>query len=192
LGFVLFRLGRLAEAERVFLRAIETHRTYGGLALLVGPYNGMGNVLAEQGRYEEALRYYRRALALANEIGDRTSVGTTHMHLGRCAALESRFADAKHEFTMALNALEETRFWNGLARAYEYVAEMHLQLGNVDEAIRCADKRIELARQHQNVRMEAAAWLQKADALKRAARSDEAAACEQQALAATEPSAGQS
>ncbi len=192
LGFVLYRLGRLGEAEQSFLRAIETHRTYGGLALLVGPYNGMGNVLAEQRRYEEARTYYRRALALATEIGDRTSVGTTHMHLGRCAALEGCFADAKHEFTMALNALEETRFWNGLARAYEYVAEMHLQLGNVDEAIRCADKRIELARQHQNVRMEAAAWLQKAEALKRAARVDEAAACAERAHAADRSSAGES
>lgn len=177
LGFVLFRRGRLVDAERAFLRAIETHRVYGGLALLVGPYNGMGNVLTDQKRYEEARVYYRRALALATEIGDRTSVGTTHMHLGRCAALEGRFADAKHEFTMALNALEETRFWNGLARAYEYIAEMHLQLSNVDEAIRCADKRIELARQHKNVRMEAAAWLQKADALKRAGRAAEAAEC---------------
>ena len=48
---------------------------------------------------------------------------------------EGRFADAKHEFTMALNALEETRFWNGLARAYEYIAEMHVQLENYDEAV---------------------------------------------------------
>jgi tetratricopeptide (TPR) repeat protein len=78
---------------------------------------------------------------------------------------------------MALNALEETRFWNGLARAYEYIAEMHVQLGDFAEAARCADKRIELARQHANVRMEAAAWLQKADALARANRADEAAAC---------------
>ena len=78
---------------------------------------------------------------------------------------------------MALNALEETRFWNGLARAYEYIAEMHLQLGNYDESVRCADKRIELARQHSNVRMESAAWMQKAEALERAGRTDEAAAC---------------
>jgi tetratricopeptide (TPR) repeat protein/tRNA A-37 threonylcarbamoyl transferase component Bud32 len=181
LGFVLFRLGRLADAEQAFLRAIETHRTYGGLALLVGPYNGMGNVLTDQKRYGEARSYYERALALAAETGDRTSVGTTHMHLGRCAALQGHFADAKHEFTMALNALEETRFWNGLARAYEYIAEMHLQLGNFDEAIRCADKRIELARQHKNVRMESGAWIQKAEALNRAGRTEDAAACMERA-----------
>jgi tetratricopeptide (TPR) repeat protein len=177
LGFALFRSGRLAEAEQAYLKAIETHRAYGGLTSLVGPYSGMGNVLAEQQRYGEARAYYERALALATETGDRTSVGTTHMHIGRCAVHEARFADAKHEFTMALNALEETRFWNGLARAYEYIAEMHVQLGDFAEAARCADKRIELARQHANVRMEAAAWLQKADALARAGQGDEAAAC---------------
>jgi serine/threonine-protein kinase len=177
LGFVLFRRGRLAEAEKAFSRAIETHRAYGGLASLIGPYNGMGNVLAEQERHEEARSFYRRALSLATEIGDRASVGTTHMHLGRSAVLEGRFADAKHEFTMALNALEETRFWNGLARAYGYVADMHLQLGNFEEAMRCADQRIELARQHANVRMEAAAWLQKAESLRRAGRPEEATEC---------------
>jgi serine/threonine protein kinase/tetratricopeptide (TPR) repeat protein len=177
LGFVLFRRGRPAEAEKAFHRAIETHRAYGGLTPLIGPYNGMGNVLLEQGRFRDARSYYRRALALAQEIGDRASVGTTHMHLARCAAQEERFAEAKHEFTMALNALEETRFWNGLARAYEYMAEMNNQLGHYEEAVRCADKRIELARQHSNARIESAAWRQKAESLKKAGRVDEAATC---------------
>ncbi len=177
LGFVLFRQGRAWEAEQAFLRAIQVHRAHGALTALVGPYNGLGNVLVEQGRYAEARHYYMRALTLAIEIGDRSSVGMTHLHIGRCAALERDFEEAKLEFTMALNALEETRFWNGLARAYEYVAEMHLQLGNYGEAIRCADKRLELARQHSNLRMEAAAWMQKAEALKRAGQPDAAAEC---------------
>lgn len=177
LGFVLFRLGRPAEAEQAFRQAIETHRAYGGLTSLVGPYNGLGNVLAEQARYDEAAGYYRRALALALEVGDRGNVGLTHLHLGRCAAQQERFADAKHEFTMALSTLDETRFWNGLARAYEYIAEMNIQLGSYEEATRCADRRIELARQHANARLEAAAWRQKAESLRLAGREQEAVAC---------------
>ncbi len=178
LGFVLYRLGRLEEAEEVFERAVDTHRRHGALTSLVAPYNGLGNVLAEQQRYDEARAYYRRALTLATELGDRPVVGTTHMHLGRCAARQGHFADAKHEFTMALNVLEEIRFWNGLARAYEYIADMNLQLGNLDEAVRCADRRIELSQQHANTRMEAKAWRQKAEALRRAGDEEAAAACE--------------
>jgi tetratricopeptide (TPR) repeat protein len=96
------------------------------------------------------------------------------MHLGRCAMLRENFGEAKYEFTMALNALEETSFWNGLARVYEYIADLNLRLQNWDEAVRCAERRIELARQHSNARMERAGWLQKADALRRAGRGDEA------------------
>ncbi len=177
LGFVLVRLGRRAEAEVAFLRSIETHKAYGALVSLVGPYNGMGNVLLDQQRHEEARGYYRRALALAQESADRVNVGASHMYLGRCAALQGRFADAKHEFAMALNAMEETSFWHGLARLYEYMADMNLQLGNLSEIERCADKRIELARRHSNRRTEEAAWLQKAEAYRRADRAEDAAAC---------------
>lgn len=181
LGFVKYRLKRQAEAEQAFRRAIELHRSFGALASLVAPYNGMGNVLLEQGRPEEAAGFYRRALALAEEIGDRTNVGMSNAHLGRCASLAGRYDDAKHDFALALNALEETQFWNGLAVTYEHIGEMNLHLGNIEEALRCADKRIELARKHANRRIEAGAWRQKAEALRRAGRSAEADAAVQAA-----------
>lgn len=183
LGFVLVRLERPSEAEDVFREAIRIHESYGGLASLIGPHNGLGNILIEQGRYGEARDHYRQALALAAEIGDRTSVGMTHGHLGRCAALEERFAEARHEFTMAISTLEETRFWNGLARAYEHMADLNRRLGNDEEAVRCADMRIELARQHSNARMEAAAWRQKAAILRHVGRVEEAGACSARAQA---------
>lgn len=176
-GFVLFRLGRATEAEEAFLRAIETFKTYGALAALIGPYNGMGNVLLEQKRYEEARRYYRRALALALEVDDRPNIGLTYLHLGRVAVRQGNLAAAKSEYAMALNTLEDTSFWNGLSRAYEEIADMNLRLGNIDEALRCADKRIELARLHSNRRVEMAAWQQKAEALRQAGEEEEAELC---------------
>lgn len=177
LGFVLFRLGQPQEAEQSFLHAIETHRANGALISLIGPFNGVGNVLLEQGRLEEAAEYYRRALALAREVGDRANIGASHMHLGRCAALAGRFADAKNEFAVAFNALEDTRFWNGLARVYEYVADMNLQLGDLEEAVRCADERLKLAQRHANQRTESAALAQKGEALRRLGRDEEARQC---------------
>jgi len=177
LGFVLFQLGRQAEAEAAFLRAIETHKAHAALVSLIGPYNGLGNVLREQKRYDEARSYYLRALALALESDDQVNVGVAYMNLGHCSAQAGRLADAKHELAMALNTLEESSFWNGLARVYESMAEMNLRLGNYVEATRCADKRIELARLHANRRMEAAAWRQKSEALQRSGRADEAREC---------------
>ena len=180
-GFALFRLGRPHKAEEAFRRAVEIFKTFGALAALVGPYNGLGNVMVEQQRYDEARDYYRRALTLAQEIGDRTNTGVSHMHLGRCASLQGEFSDAKNEFTRALNVLEGTSFWNVLARTYEYMAEMNLRLGHYSETIRCADRKIELARRHSNWTMEVAAWRQKAGALGNLGRSAEADECLKQA-----------
>jgi serine/threonine protein kinase/Tfp pilus assembly protein PilF len=177
LGFVLLQLGRQAEAEATFLRAVETLKKYGALVALVGPYNGMGHVLREQKRYEEARGYFNRALALAQESDDDVNMGVAYMNLGHCALLQGRLADAKHELAMALNILEQTSFWNGLARVYEYMADLNLRLSNCAEAARCAERRIELARRHSNLRTESAARRQKAAALRLAGRDGEAAAC---------------
>ncbi len=182
LGFVLFQLGRPQRAERAFRQAIETHRAYGALVSLIGPYNGLGHVLLAQQRYDEARGYFRRALSLAEESEDRVNVGVAHMNLGYCATLEGRFDEAKHELAVALNILEATHFWNGLARVYQYMAELNLKLGHFRQAAQCAEQRIRLARRHANRTMEQAAREQKAEALRRAGlRALEAPAIEAQA-----------
>ncbi|MGE0479387.1 MAG: tetratricopeptide repeat protein [Phycisphaerae bacterium] len=187
LGFALFRLGRAAEAEAAFRRAVAIHSTYGALAALIGPYNGLGNVLAEQGRHVDAREYYERARRLAEQVGDRTNVGVATMHLGRCDALVDRLDDAGHELAVALCILENARFWNGLARAYEYAADLDLRTGDYAAAVRCADKRIALARLHANAGMEAAAWRQRAAALDRCDQPLEAERSRAHAAALTPP-----
>ena len=176
-GFVLLQMGRQQEAGETFLQAIETLKKYGALVALVGPYNGMGHVLREQQRYGEAREYFQRALLLAQESEDNVNAGVAYMNLGQCALLQGRLSDAKHELAVALNILAKTSFWNGLARVYEYMAELNLRLTNCEEAMRCAQQRIELAQRHANTRMEAAAWRQKAEALKLMDRPREAQVC---------------
>lgn len=165
LGFVLLQLGRQQEAEATFQHAVAALKRYGALVALVGPYNGLGHVCREQKRYDEAREYFRRALSLAQESDDNVNTGVAFMNLGQCAMLQGRLADAKHELAVALNILEKTSFWNGLARVYEYMAEMNLRLSNWREAVRCADQRIKLAQRHSNGPMETAAKQQRDQAL---------------------------
>lgn len=186
LGFVLLQLGRQDEAGEAFSRAIDTLKKYGVLVALVGPYNGMGHVLREQKRYDQARQYFRRALALAQESDDAVNMGVAYMNLGHCALLQGRLADAKHELAVAYNILEQSSFWNGLARVFEYMADLNLQLANCEEAMRCADRRLELASRHANTHMAAAAWRQKAEALRLAGRVEEAEECLRRAATGTE------
>ncbi len=190
LGFVHYRLGRLDDARGAFQRAIETHKAFGALVFLIGPYNGMGNLLREERRFEEARDYYQRALSLALESEDRVNAGISYMHLGRCALSLGRIAVAKHELAMALSALEETRFWNGLTRVYESIAELNLQLQNYVEASRCADRQIELARAHDNRGMQAAGWRLKAQALRAVGDETQERSCLEKATELEQPHVG--
>ncbi|UCG17454.1 MAG: tetratricopeptide repeat protein [Phycisphaerales bacterium] len=174
LGFTLMRLDRLDEAEDAFAEAIVISKECADLVSLQWPYNGMGTVLLKQERYTEAGEYYHRALALAEEIGDRVNVGVSQMNLGRCACLLSDFDGAKTRFDSALASLEGTGFWNGLTLVYEHMAEMYLQTRRLSEALASIDQRIDLARRHDNNRMEAQAWEQKARAYELMGQSNEA------------------
>lgn len=177
LGFTLYQLNRRSDAEAAYRLAIETHKANGALISLIGPYNGLGNVLRDQGRVLDAISYHRRALALAQESDDQVNAGICYVYLGKCAGLQNRLADAKQDFASALNLLEDTSFWNGLARVYDSMAELNMRLGDWAEADRCADKKIDLARQHANARMEAGAWRQKAKALEMGGQLADAENC---------------
>lgn len=177
LGFVLMQLNRHEEAEEMFNLAIEHHHRNGATTLLIGPYNGLGNVLRKQEKFEEARGRFRLALSVAQDISDIVNVGVAYLNLGHCALLQHKIAVAKDELAIAMSVLEQTSFWNGLARVYEHLADLNLFVGNGQEAVRCADRRIELAVRHCNSRMQQAAWEQKAAGLRLCGRFVEAEQC---------------
>jgi tetratricopeptide (TPR) repeat protein len=180
------RLNRFKEAETAFSEAIENSKRLGDLVSLIWPYNGMGGVLLKQQRYAEAREYYQRALALAEEVGDRVNVGVSQMNQGRCACLLGDYAEARRRFEAALSTLQKTDFWNGLALVHEYMAEMHLQQDDLDAALACIERRVELARRHGNNRMEAEAWEQKARAYEKRRQTDRALECLKRSLEASQ------
>ncbi len=192
LGFTLYQLNRKAEAETAYRMAIDTHKANGALVSLIGPYNGLGNVLRDQDNLEDAISHHRRALSLAQESDDQVNAGICFVYLGKCAGAQGRLAEAKQNLASALNLLEETTFWNGLARVYDSMTELNLRLGDWAEASRCADKKIDLARQHANPRLEAGAWRQKAKALEIGGDSSGSAYCLERAVMLESPDAAPS
>jgi serine/threonine protein kinase/Tfp pilus assembly protein PilF len=177
LGFVFMRLGRMHEAERAFTKAIELNKEVGDLVSLMWPYSGVGGVLIDQGRFAEAKEYFNRAKVLAEEVGDRVAMGVAHMNLGRCECLVGSYDQGQAEFQEALKKLEGTDFWNGLTLVYGYMAEMYVAQGDLDRALRCTDKRIEVAARHTNNRMEAEGWTQKARIFEKMGQTEKAVSC---------------
>jgi tetratricopeptide (TPR) repeat protein len=177
MGFVLSKMERLADADRAFEEAIRIKLSLGATASLVSPYNGRGEIAMQQGRYPDALAFYRQALVWAEELGDHVNTGICHTHLGRCLFHSDDPRGAEHHLRVALEALSSTEFWNGMAVAYEQLAELHLSRQQSDPAFKCIEKRIDLARRHSNRYIEASAWEQKARVYELADEKDQAMEC---------------
>jgi len=150
LGSVLIQEGRLKEAERVLLRALEIGRgarvenNLGVIAEKKGDlakaekmyrqaidlqptypdaYFNLGNVLSKRKRFEEALGYYIKATRLNPESSDAA------FSLGLCLSRLGRKSDAVHYYERAL------RLNKRHIPAHKRLAEILEEQGKIGEAV---------------------------------------------------------
>lgn len=155
----MHRAGHLAEAEQVyrallehcpghpdalhFLGVLRHQRGDSDAAGLIrqaidalpgepGPWNNLGNVLAESGRTDDALDAWRRCLALAPDFAD------THNNVGTLHRLRGEWAEAEESYRRAVAAAP------GFADAYTNLARLMAARHRPSEAVAFACKAITL------------------------------------------------
>jgi Flp pilus assembly protein TadD len=106
-GAVLLNIGRYADAQVEFEKAVELDPTY------ADAYHNLGSALAEQARWDEAIVAYRKALA--QTIYARPE--TTYNNLGYAYWALDRRREAEEAFRAALQLepkLVPSHFWLGV------------------------------------------------------------------------------
>lgn len=106
-GAVLLNIGRYADAQVEFEKAVELDPTYSDA------YHNLGSALAEQARWDEAIVAYRKALA--QTIYARPE--TTYNNLGYAYWALDRRKEAEEAFRAALQLepkLVPSHFWLGV------------------------------------------------------------------------------
>ena len=152
--------GRLAEAEREYLSALEldpkdvrvrtdladVQARQGKVQAAIASYGkvleinrkhpealaGLGLVMADQGKYEEALRWYHQAL----EIDPKLALG--HMGLGSVLVRQGRLKEAIQHYRQALETMPS------MADAHSNLGVALAMQGQFGEAIRHCRQAIEL------------------------------------------------
>jgi tetratricopeptide (TPR) repeat protein len=106
-GAVMLNIGRYADAQAEFLKAVELDPTY------ADAYHNLGSAYAEQAKWEEAIDAYRKALA--QTIYARPE--TTYNNLGYAYWALDRRREAEDAFRAALQlepTLVPSHFWLGV------------------------------------------------------------------------------
>jgi tetratricopeptide (TPR) repeat protein len=147
LGLIHTTRNRWAEAIASYEGALEAAgplRDLGGMAKM---YLNLSKVYEEMGRTEQQLAYSQRALALNTMLNDRAEVAMSTNNLGMAWLKQGDLETARRHFESALAQFEAIGLERQRSHVHLSLAELHLQLDELDQAESAATTASTLAEQ---------------------------------------------
>ena len=127
--------------EKSLAIRIENGDTHGTAIL----YNNLGVVYEHQGNYERAFEYHRQSCELKEEIGDIYGLAISHTNLGLILSRRQDYPQALDHLEEAVSICGDIECEWLLPEAYRIIAEVHLGLGEVTEALEYGHASLEMA-----------------------------------------------
>jgi len=127
--------------EKSLAIRIENRDTHGTAIL----YNNLGVVCERQGNYDKALEYHRQSFELEKEIGDIYGLAISHTNLGLILSRREDYAQALNHLEEAVGICGDIECEWLLPETYRIIAEVHLALGEVTEALEFGHASLEMA-----------------------------------------------
>lgn len=94
LGALSVNRGRLEEAERMLLEALEIEGRWGSSLRMVDQLRTLGILYLRRGDLKRAEEVFVRGLAIGKELGDRMGVARTNLHLSQLFKLQGNLDKA--------------------------------------------------------------------------------------------------
>src|SRR5262249_48021559 len=82
LGSIAADRGKLGEAEKLYVEALDISRKLNSKAGIADNLHNLGIVAQEQDKFEQAREYYEESLKLTEQLGDERSVAISLHQLG--------------------------------------------------------------------------------------------------------------
>jgi tetratricopeptide (TPR) repeat protein len=174
LGRAYATLDDLEPAIRLFRQSLEraNQRKNSPEAVRFGVL--LANAYIDKGEFDEAGRVLKQTVEKAENARDPVFRARIYWSLSRLHAMQKEPEPAARYARKALELLELTEHTTYAARAHQLLAHVELDRGNADEALEILDRGFPLVQQGGNRVEEALFQLEKARALVRLSRREEA------------------
>lgn len=144
-GIAQGRLGRYDESAHWVDIALQGAVAQGDRVLEARALNARGALALESGRPDEAEEFFDRALAEAEKVGDHGTLGRCCNNLGIISNLRGQHSRAAARYTMALAAYKQARSQVGVALTEHNLCITYRDLGQLDQALKAADRAVDTA-----------------------------------------------
>ena len=134
LGLTLWKLGRLAEAERHLLDALRRFTALGQPRRMARVYNNLGVIYFNWNRYEEALSYYQQAASLNDSLGNSEKFALLSGNIGGAYLKLGNVDAARSTLMLALDSARALDNLKAEINASHWLGTLEFELGNFEMA----------------------------------------------------------
>lgn len=136
LGNVQLSIGKLAEAEITFRRALKANEEMKSNLGMAINYANIGSIKQQEGELDSAMVYYRLSMECNQREKSAIGIGLCHTHFGEVAEMRKDYATAQKEYKKAYDVLVPTEdIWHTVEPLIA-VGRMMLKQGNTEDAIK--------------------------------------------------------
>ncbi len=133
LGEALYYLGRYAESEEYFQKALASFEKTKDRASHASLLNNLGNLRIRDGKWEEAKAFYEQSVAMSRGSGDGQSEGLFLMSLGYAYHLKEKFEEALSYYSQSEAILEAIGYRPGIAKVKNNLANLFIATGSLEK-----------------------------------------------------------
>ena len=137
--------GNTDKALEYYEKASAMYREAGDSLGVAIPLNNIGEIYKDRGEYRKAIQYYAESLRLGIVAQNLQFMGVANIGLGEAWLRLEEYRKSQKYLDEALRIFKQIAFLEGEARVYQFMSEIALHYGNHGEAIRYANKSLELA-----------------------------------------------
>ncbi len=150
-------LGQFEKARMYEEKELELTRRSGDKRTFGNGLNSLGEIYRLQGNGQKALFYYNQALSIACEIGNKANEIMVLSNIGGAKLLLNDFASAEDDLRRVISMTGKPGHFI-LPETYRFLAETLLKQNKADEAVKAAQKSLELSKEAENKENIAGAW----------------------------------
>ncbi len=144
-GKVLELIGQWDECEQAYSKALRLAKKTRDALLLGQCNNNLGRLLVLKGDYTNAATHLQAAVQLFESIEDANGIAKVYGNIGNLHFRQGDYEKAKSYFIQSINISQES----GEVPSSQIVASLgltYMNQGDYDEAIRCQQTQLELAK----------------------------------------------
>jgi class 3 adenylate cyclase len=125
-GLVLADRNELAQAERLFFRALGLYQELDFSPGMAEVYDSLANLMLRRGKSRPALAFARRSLELKRKLGDRYGEAISTGTIGRAHLLRGRYDEAREAFLQDLAIATELNDQHGIGIMHNHLGDVEL------------------------------------------------------------------